>query len=234
VLISFWSSKGGSGTSVVAAAVALTLARESRVRLVDLRGDQPAVLALAGEPTAGVGDWLRAGPTAPADALERLSVDVGPRLSLLPLGAAHATGARPEAGAALAVALRDEQRITIVDAGAFDVAAGASAVDALVEVADVSIVVLRSCYLALRRAVRLEHTSRAAGAVLLEESGRALASRDVADVLGVPVLTTLPVRGTVSRAVDAGLLATRLPDALVRPIRQLAQRLTAPGGERAA
>jgi hypothetical protein len=69
---------------------------------------------------------------------------------------------------------------------------------------------------------------------LVEEGGRALAARDVASVLGVPVLATVPVRGTVARAVDAGVLASRLPDGLARPVRDLVRRLGGPGWERAA
>ncbi len=47
-LLAFWSPKGGSGTSVTAAAVAVQAARvRGPVRLVDLCGDLPAVLATA-------------------------------------------------------------------------------------------------------------------------------------------------------------------------------------------
>ena len=69
-LLAFWSPKGGSGTSVTAAAVAIQAAKVRRpVRLVDLRGDLPAVLGLGADPATGVADWLAAGPTAPTDAL---------------------------------------------------------------------------------------------------------------------------------------------------------------------
>ncbi|MEY3361227.1 MAG: hypothetical protein RL531_946, partial [Actinomycetota bacterium] len=43
-LLAIWSPKGGSGTSVVAAACSLVLARTAPARLADLAGDQPAVL----------------------------------------------------------------------------------------------------------------------------------------------------------------------------------------------
>ena len=55
-----------------------------------------------------------------------------------------------EAGAALAVALRDGPVATIVDCGR----AADPAARAIVEVADVSVVVVRGCYLAVRRALR--------------------------------------------------------------------------------
>jgi hypothetical protein len=42
VLLALWSPKGGSGTSVLAAACALVLGRRGGARLADLDGDQPA------------------------------------------------------------------------------------------------------------------------------------------------------------------------------------------------
>ena len=122
-LLAFWSPKGGSGTSVTAAACAIYAARRvGPVRLVDLRGDQPAVLGLGAEPETGVADWLAAGPTAPTDALDRLGVEIVPGLSLLPRGRLASVlepTAAAEAGAALAVALRDGP-LTIVDVGVAD------------------------------------------------------------------------------------------------------------------
>ena len=71
MVIACWSVKGGSGTSVVAASLALILAERSQppgALLVDLAGDAAAVLGLA-EPATGVREWLAAGDTAPADSL---------------------------------------------------------------------------------------------------------------------------------------------------------------------
>src|SRR5262249_57486842 len=84
MLVWFWSPKGGSGTSVITAAAALLLARDRPdVRVADLTGDLPAVLALAQDPAVGLHDWLRTGVDAPVDALDRLMVDAG-SVSLLP------------------------------------------------------------------------------------------------------------------------------------------------------
>ncbi len=87
---------------------------------------------------------------------------------------------------------------------------------AMVEVADVAVVVVRGCYLTLRRAVRAPVLASTMGAVLVDEPGRSLTRREIADVLGIPVLARVPVRDAVSRAVDAGVLAARLPDVLGR------------------
>ena len=95
----------------------------------------------------------------------------------------------------------------------------------MLEAADASLLVVRPCYLALRRAVRLEATRRAAGVVLVEEPGRALGTREVADVLGRPVVARIPVRDTIARAVDAGVLPTRLPEPLERAVRDALARV---------
>jgi hypothetical protein len=233
VLVCFWSPKGGSGTSVLAAATALVLAREAPTRLADLDGDQPAILGLAADPEQGLREWLAAGPEAPTEALDRLAVDAGKGLALLAAGAGDISLASAEAGAALGVALQADPRITVVDVGVL--AVGRSpALHALVEVADASIVVVRGCYLALRRAVRLEVTANVAGAVFVDEGGRALGAHDVASVLGVPVLATVSLRATTARAVDAGVLSTRLPDALARPAREVLRRIGGLDHEQAA
>jgi hypothetical protein len=225
MLLALWSPKGGSGTSVLAAACALVLARRADgARLADLAGDQPAIFALATEPATGLGDWLAAGPEAPPDALERLSLVAAPGVALLPRGAAdRALAPQPaaEAGAALAVALRDAPVPTIVDAGT----ATAPAARALVEVADASVVVVRGCYLALRRAVHSPLLPRAAGTVLVDEPGRSLGATELADVLDRPVLARVPARAAIARAVDAGVLAARLPEPLARPVARLLARL---------
>jgi cellulose biosynthesis protein BcsQ len=221
VLVCCWSPKGGSGTSVFAAACALTLARDrGGARLGDLDGDQTSILGLSTDPETGLREWLRVGIDAPVDALERLGVPAH-GLTLLPAGRAPIGAIEPEVGAALGVALRESDVLTIVDVGVPD----APALEALVDVADASVIVLRSCYLSLRRAVRMPEAARAVGAVLVEDSGRALGSRDVSDVLGVPVLATVPVRASVARVVDAGVFPTRLPDALAKPAREVLTRL---------
>jgi hypothetical protein len=230
MLVCFWSPKGGSGTSVIAAASALVLARETDARIVDLAGDQPAVLGLAQDPLPGLLDWMRAGAGAPTEALEHLAVAVAPRLSLLPAGDGHGEPAAPEAGAALAVALDADPRPSVCDLGRLD----DPALRAFAEVAGVGVVVVRGCYLALRRAVRHPAITDAVGAVLVDEHGRSLGVHDVEDVLGLPVLATIAARTSIARAVDAGVLPTRLPDSLGRPLHHALLRVGCLDDEQAA
>lgn len=217
MLFACWSPKGGSGTTVVAAALGLLLARAapSGALLADLAGDLPTALGLAAGPTGiGLADWLAAGPDVPDDALERLEVDAGARLRLLPWrGAQDAPTTDVGRGEALAAVLSADPRPVVVDCGT----AGAGAALAVAASATVSLLVIRPCYLALRRA--LDAPLRPSGVVLVTEEGRSLGRADVEDVLGVPVRAEIRVDPTVARAVDAGLLAGRLPRGLERALR---------------
>lgn len=206
-----WSAKGGSGTTVVSAALALVLSQTRPALLVDLGGDLPATLGIA-EPTGpGVLDWL-ASPTADTMALWRLAVPATDTLQLLPRGEAPLLGpGGPLRWPALSTELADHGEATVVDAGT-----GPPPPD-LLAVATHSLLVTRPCYLALRRAVACGvHPT---GIVLLGEPGRALNARDVEHAVGAPVVAELHYDPAVARAVDAGLLASRLPLTLAQPLR---------------
>src|SRR5690606_27286599 len=115
--------------------------------------------------------------------------------------------------------LTELDRPVVVDAGL----AGerlAGLVSALAA-AGTSLVVTRSCYLALRRAVAAH--AAADGVVLVQEGGRALDRRDVAQVLGLPVLASVECDPAVARSVDAGLLVRRPNRGLERSLRDLAR-----------
>lgn len=230
-LLAFWSPKGGSGTSVIAAACALHAAQTTgSVRLVDLCGDQPAILGLGADPETGVADWLAAGPTAPTDALDRLGVEIIPGLSLLPKGRSTSVlepALAAEAGAGLAVALRDGP-LTIIDVGVPDTAV----CRAVLEVTDASLLVMRECYVSLRRAVRNPLTARSFGIVVLQEPGRSLGPSDLSQVLTRPVVARIPTRDVVARAVDAGTLPARLPEPLTKAAASILRQLGLAGARR--
>ncbi|MGZ8762654.1 MAG: hypothetical protein ACXW2Y_04955 [Acidimicrobiia bacterium] len=220
MLCALWSPKGGSGTTTVAAACSLASARGGGARLADLAGDQAAMLGLASDPPTGLLDWLAAGLEAPTEALERLAVEAAPGLTLLPAGSRERSAAAPaaaEAGAALGVALRDGPVPTFADLGT----AADAAANAMLDVADLGLMVVRGCYLTLRRAVAAPGLGATHGIVLVDEPGRSLGAREVADVLGRPVLARVPVRSAIARAVDAGVMASRLPDPLARSAREV-------------
>ena len=60
------------------------------------------------------------------------------------------------------------------------------------------------------------------GVVLIEEPGRALTHADVERSVRAPIVATVGWDTRVARAVDAGLLATRLPRPLHRALARVA------------
>jgi hypothetical protein len=217
VLTCCWSVKGGSGTTVVAASLGLLAASApGGALLVDLAGDLPAALGLPQPSGPGVRDWLTADAGVEADAIEHLSEPATPGLRVVPAGAdgADRTPARARVEL-LARTLVEQDAEAIVDLGV-----PKPSWQPLLARADTSLLVIRPCYLALRRATTL--TARPTGIILVREPGRALGRREVEDVTGVRVLAEVDVEPSIARAVDAGLLASRLPRGLSRPLRAAA------------
>lgn len=215
MLVACWSAKGGSGTTVVAAALGNVLARSSPAGalLVDLGGDLPAALGLPEPAGPGISDWLKAGDDVPADALDRLTLPSGEGLGLLPRGRgplAHVGGDR------LAAALAARSSVVVVDCGT----PGDTVGTAVAAAAGLSLLVLRPCYLAVRRA--LAAPIRPSGVILVSEPHRSLSRKDVEEVLGVPVRAEVAWDPEVARCVDAGLLGRRVPRALERSLRRAA------------
>ena len=244
MIIWYWSVKGGTGTSVVAAATAIRLASDDHdTTLVDLTGDQPALLGLiAGTAPAepGISDWVAAGDGVAADAIGRLLEDVRPRLRLLRRGtvplpdsegdhvrrwnktddSTRRRGSTP---------LPDSDRSSESDGHrlmlALEVLArsGPVVVDAGLDLAEIRsglkepfrpVCVLRACYLALSRAQRLAGPYDSL--VLVEEPGRALRARDVSAAVGASTVERVPWDPRVARSVDAGTIVSMLPPPLRR------------------
>lgn len=223
MLLSCWSAKGGSGTTVVAAALALVLGQsdDHDALLVDLAGDAPAALGLSSVDSPGVADWLAAGDDVPADGLGRLERPVAEGVTLLPRGEGPLDGADDDRVDLLTGLLARDARPVVVDCGRVAVPDGRGELAATVaRVATQSLLVTRACYLSLRRAAAAP--IRPSGVVLLVEPGRCLDAVDVEQVVGAPVVATVGVEPAVARAVDAGLLAQRLPRALARALRHAA------------
>jgi hypothetical protein len=215
MLHTLWSIKGGSGVTVLAAALGALLAeRDGRAVVVDLCGDQPAAMGLAEPAGPGLTDWLA---TADGDerSLARLLVPIDDRLSLLPRG--HRREWPQERVVELPAALAALGCPVIADAGLAD--SGRDPHDRLVEQlrdAGGSLLVTRPCYLGLRRAFGSD--APVDGVVLVRDVGRSLDRADVQAVLRLPVLATVDCDPAIARAVDAGLLVRRLPRRLARSL----------------
>lgn len=201
-----WAAKGGSGTTLIAATLALTCRTDSL--LVDLDGQLPMMLGIPAPPGQGATDWL-ASDAAPA-ALGRLTLDVDRSTRLLPVGTSP--GEHHDDRWLQLVAWLTTQGTTVVDAG--------TRVPPLALVADDAVrtlLITRNCYVNVSRA--LATGCRPDGVVLVIEPGRSLRPRDVSHALGAPVVATVDVDPAVGRIVDAGLLTTRMPRGLVHDLR---------------
>jgi len=203
-----WAAKGGSGTTVFA--TALALADTTPTLLVDLAGDVMTALGLPDPDGPGIHDWLAS--DSPADRLVRLEHPVADHLTVLAAG--HVSTDDRARWFELGAHLRAEPRRVVVDAGT------GRPPDPLVAAADETLLVTRPCYLSLRRAVASGVVPT--GVVLVDEPGRALRRGDIERSLGVPVVSTALLDPAIARAVDAGLLAARLPGAWRRELRRAA------------
>ena len=211
-MIVCWSVKGGSGTTVVAAALALVLAQrhEAGARLVDMSGDTPSALGMSEPASEGIAEWLSAADHPGVEALNNLMLPVTAHLGVIPRGHNVIVPSQVNLDRLrdLAEAIAQSTKPTVVDAGS-----GLAAIP-IIEHATRSLLIIRPCYLALRRASLL--TTKPHGIIVITEPGRALGVYDVESVVGAPVLAEIPFDPAIARAVDAGLLAGRVPTLLAK------------------
>jgi cellulose biosynthesis protein BcsQ len=193
------SPKGGNCTTVTASAFAIVSAmRGTNTLLIDLCGDVPAAIGMAEPHGPGINDWLNEENIGDPQQMVMLGTPVIPGLVVLHRGARFVTG-EPR-WEALATAISALPHDVIIDAGTTYVP------DALTQAVNNVSMVVKPCYLSLRRASRLPRPSNV---FVIKEENRALTVKDVGNVLGVPVAAEIPYEAAISRAVDAGLLTAR-------------------------
>jgi hypothetical protein len=220
MLFSCWSVKGGSGTTVVSVALAAVLGRglPGGAVVVDLSGDVPAVLGIDDLEGPGVVDWLAAGDAVAPDGWSRLEQRVGDHLAVVrrgrgPLGSGDRAGV-------LAGLLAAGGRPIVVDCGVLPYGDDATddPVYAFVTQATYSWLVVRPCYLTLRRCRSLP--LRPSGVVVRRGSARDdYRTVDIERAVGAPVVADVPFEVAVARAVDDGLLGAAVPRGLARALR---------------
>jgi len=209
-MIVCWSVKGGSGTTVVASTLALVHAEKSPrgALIVDLAGDVPAVLGLAEPSSIGISEWFAQNENSSRIALQSIAIQATANLQLISRGSGQIVANANFSELAASLATFDLP--VVVDAGC-----GVVPTELLAR-ASSSLLITRPCYLSLRRAAQLNVAPT--GVVLINEPGRALGKRDVESVIGAPVIAEITFDATISRAVDAGLLASRLPGMLAKQL----------------
>ena len=213
-MIVCWSVKGGSGTTVVASTLALMRAAESQrgALLVDLAGDVPAVLGLAESSGPGISDWFAHCDLGSRMTLQSIAIQATANLQIIARGSKQLDV--DENFIDLCAALKTFDLPIIVDAGC-----GLPSPDLLAH-ASSSLLVTRPCYLSLRRAAQLSVSPT--GIVLISEAGRALGKHDVEAVIGAPVIAEIIFDAAIARAVDAGLLASRIPTIMSKQLAAVA------------
>jgi hypothetical protein len=198
--IIFTSPKGGNGTTVTAAAHALLSAhRNVRTVLIDLCGDIPAVLGMPEPSGPGVNEWLSESTSTTSSGLMACGVEAEPNLFVIPRGSRFIEG-EPR-WSELSTFVADSPHNVVIDAGV------TALPDALRKSGAMIATVVRPCYLTLRRGVMLP---RPINAYIVAEDGRALTVNDVVHVLGADHHTVVPFTSAIARAVDAGLLPSRV------------------------
>jgi hypothetical protein len=200
-----WAAKGGSGTTVVTATLALSCSTESL--LLDLDGELPAVLGTERPTGQGVADWLCS--DAPAGALDDLAVTLDRTTRLIPRGTRPVDREAPRWPELLDWLGR--RPAVFIDAGT------GPPPPALVTDDVRSLLVTRACYLSITRAAAL--VVRPDGVVLVAEPWRTLRPFDIERAIGAPVVARVSHDPSIPRAVDAGLLRARVPRLLARELR---------------
>jgi len=201
------SPKGGSGTTITSAALAMMLAAQHRGGgyIVDLAGELAPALGIPDPPD-----------THP--------VDVNASLKLLSFAPREFRTTVEHNWEEIANQLLAYDAPVVIDAGTTELN------EHLEKIANRTFLVLRPCYLALRKASnKMSHGYlRSDGIIVLEETGRALTPTDISTVLKTPIVATIKVDPSVSRAVDAGLLSSRIPAALNEGLSALVETLSVP------
>lgn len=206
-----YSHKGGQGvTTIAAATAALINNRHHHTLLIDTGHDLAAVLGQR-EPTGpGLTDYLADTTITLTD----ITTSISEGLDLIHSG----NGPRQfdTSTYVLTTGGLDHYDHVIIDA--------APDAHPWVRHANVSVMVTRPCYLALRHANG--HARRPDHVVVVNEPGRTLNFADIAAVTGRPVTAATCYDPIIARAIDAGILASRLPRSLARDLKPLVDAIT--------
>jgi len=201
------SPKGGSGATITSAALAMMLAAQHRGGgyIVDLAGELAPALGIPDPPD-----------TKP--------VDVNASLKLLSFAPRELRTPVEHNWKEVANQLLAYDAPVVIDAGTTEIN------EHLSQIVDRTFLVVRPCYLALRKASnKMSHGYlRCEGLIVLEEAGRALTPTDISTVLKTPIVATIKVDSSISRAVDAGLLSSRIPALLNEGLSGLVDALSLP------
>lgn len=220
MLTSMWALKGGQGTSTAAALTAIGVSADRPALLVDLCGDQASLFRVDRQ-REGIAEWSAGDLTARA--LRHREVHVTDTLRLLPRGRGRIDPRRTQELLEWLVGSSHVEAV-IADAGTLDPECGGEGRDyqlrrMVAQVAVVSALVTKPCYLALRRCE--PNTVSPTGVVMVSDVRRALGPVEVEQATGAPVLATVPQDLQVALAADGGNMAQQAWTETVQHLRGL-------------
>ncbi len=220
MLSSMWALKGGQGTSTAAALAAIGVSVDRPALLVDLCGDQ-ASLFRVDRHREGIAEW--SGGDLTARALRHQEVHVTDTLRLLPRGRGPIDPRRTQELLEWLVGSAQVEAV-IADAGTLDPECGGEALDyqlrrTVAQVAGVSVLVTKPCYLALCRCD--PNTVAPTGVVMVKDMRRALGPAAVEKAAGAPVLATIDHDLEIALAADGGNMAQQAWTHTVQHLRGL-------------
>lgn len=219
MLVSIFSPKGGSGCSTSTCLIAKSLASHMpniEVFLIDgHNGDLDSIVGIETESEYGFVQWLEsANPTVTN--LDRISNSVFENLSFVKFSSVkrdaysniiEIESADVEKFEKITTALSGEENICVVDLG--------TRVDAIsnsiVAASDLVIMVMKGCYVGLNRATAHPYSQYVDAAIVIEEQGRSIGSRQISEVLKINCIIEIDARRDFARAIDAGVLIFRTP-----------------------
>jgi hypothetical protein len=193
------SAKGGQGCTTIAAVLAVLAAQNNQpTLLLDTRGDAAPTLGVSAPAPASTFADAIANAVEPCDRLRVASV-ASDRIDT-------------DAISAISELVAARHRVIV------DIGTDHDVLHRFDPLHPQRLLVTRPCYLALRRAIGVPFVPD--HVVLISEHQRCLTERDVSLALALPV-TSVPYDPATARAIDAGLLAARLPRCLANAIAQL-------------
>lgn len=217
------SSKGGTGTSTITAGLAALTAhrhgertRQTSPLVVDFIGDLPAIFGVA-YPTSGLAEWLN---RLVDHEFSDLVIECGQSIRLMSSGSLPLPEATSSQWNRFAAVIGEEianGHQVFIDCGTQPIPE--ALLPRLTPKSGRTLLVLRPCYLALRRA--MAEDIDADGIIVVTGGGRVLTSKDVEAVLGLPVVAEVPLDPDIARRVDSGLFHSQLPKALVTHLSSL-------------
>ena len=220
MLASIWALKGGQGTSTTAALAAVGASADRPALLVDLCGDQSSLFRVDRR-REGIAEWSSGDLTTRA--LRHQEVHVTDTLRLLPRGRGPIDPRRTQELLEWLVGSGQVEAV-IADAGTLDPEGGGEARDyqlrrTVAQIAVVSVLVTRPCYLSLRRCEL--NTVSPTGVVMVSDGRRALGPADIEQATGAPVLATVPQDLQIALAADGGDIAEQAWTNTVQQLRGL-------------